>query len=565
MKMANTDIASGGAGGPRRRARLSSQSSEDKKPRGRPRVEPQDETAADRRRTQIRLAQRAYRLRKETTISSLKDRTTELTNIVNDMHAALSKFSGMACAEGLESMSNCIFTELQETEHIFRLLKERAIACCEDVPDTPEKLKAESDASLDSASDGQSPSKKLKRSLPEDIIARGPTISTTIERGVPSVWGYEMIYDGKGSFAEQKPDTPMPFDNGDTQNLANFWAEIPGAGPMDVDLQTPRPNFSSSEELFSITNFLAGPTPDRSLRSPTSLAWQETSFSRQLHRRTLEAGVLLIQQQLLKPEIFNKKFQMCLPFGNSDQILSKIKNTLSRDASEPLDWDDHPMRHLGGAGTHFSRRGDSGSVSPASQIMQGQAIGALGPNVLAELMNSANESNSNGSKLSIAGFEGEWFDAQDVQGYLERKGIKFEPGSNFAVIESSSEASNDCKGSPMTSTLDSLDFFSIDHRGSGKRSRNSSMDAASKPQIGPLSDWDGTSQDPLGPPTQIRIGSEGTQGISPGKGPDNKRVVIDVSNLVKELVKRATCLGRTPGYRRRDVDKAFQRSLDICA
>src|SRR3984885_10670025 len=61
---------------PKKRPRRSPKSDEDdsKKQRGRPRLDTQDETAADRRRTQIRLAQRAYRHRKETTISALKKR-----------------------------------------------------------------------------------------------------------------------------------------------------------------------------------------------------------------------------------------------------------------------------------------------------------------------------------------------------------------------------------------------------------------------------------------------------------------------------------------------------------
>lgn len=37
--------------------------------------------------------------------------------------------------------------------------------------------------------------------------------------------------------------------------------------------------------------------------------------------------------------------------------------------------------------------------------------------------------------VEIAGFEGEWFDTQDVQGYLEEKGIYIDPGASFAEAE----------------------------------------------------------------------------------------------------------------------------------
>lgn len=56
-----------------------------RKQRGRPRLDPQDETPADRRRTQIRLAQRAYRNRKETTISELRGQVTDMQRNIEQM------------------------------------------------------------------------------------------------------------------------------------------------------------------------------------------------------------------------------------------------------------------------------------------------------------------------------------------------------------------------------------------------------------------------------------------------------------------------------------------------
>ncbi|KFY86914.1 hypothetical protein V500_07306 [Pseudogymnoascus sp. VKM F-4518 (FW-2643)] len=56
-----------------------------KKVKGRPRVDTKDETLSDRRRTQIRMAQRAYRHRKESFISSLKKQVQDLRGISKDM------------------------------------------------------------------------------------------------------------------------------------------------------------------------------------------------------------------------------------------------------------------------------------------------------------------------------------------------------------------------------------------------------------------------------------------------------------------------------------------------
>lgn len=63
-------------------------SGDDSKKRGRPRVEKPDQSAADRRRTQIRMAQRAYRQRKESTLEELRKRVSELTNTIELMNKA---------------------------------------------------------------------------------------------------------------------------------------------------------------------------------------------------------------------------------------------------------------------------------------------------------------------------------------------------------------------------------------------------------------------------------------------------------------------------------------------
>lgn len=536
------------------------------------------EILLQRRRTQIRLAQRAYRLRKETTITSLKQQTATLTSIINDMHAAFFEFSNKVTAA--ESNAG-LATELAETQRIFVQLKERALAIGEeDAIDSPEKnVKAESEASPGShTSDGQSPSKKLKRCSLDDL----PTISTAAERGVPSVWGYEMIYEGSdNSSTQDKTDVQMAASDDENQPTADFWTELSNSMQMDIDLQTPRAlgNPMQTQGVLALSNFPSQSDPGVGIRSPSSFAWQESSFARQLQRATLEAGVRLIQRRFLAPERFNKKFQMCLPFGDSDHILSKIKATLLRDQSEPLDWTDHPMRHLGGAGTHYTRRGESGDNSPANAPMP--ATGALGPSELAELMNSANESNNDGRTLNIAGFEGEWFDAKDVEGYLEQKGIHFEPGSCFAVMDSASILTNGGKPSPTGPSLDSLDYFSMTQGVSNRISRQSSRKDERNTQT-QLLPWDAISMGALGPPTSILMGTDDMpSGVSQEGFAATDKVLIDVQKLVRgeieytlapfgttlmaaaELVKYATCIGRSPGYRRRDVDKAFKVAVSL--
>lgn len=95
-----------------------------KKARGRPRVDTQDATAADRRRTQIRLAQRAYRQRKETTISSLKNQSAQLHSIIEQMNKTFLKLNESTVKSGLLQLNPTLAQEFKlVTETFANLVK----------------------------------------------------------------------------------------------------------------------------------------------------------------------------------------------------------------------------------------------------------------------------------------------------------------------------------------------------------------------------------------------------------------------------------------------------------
>ncbi|KAI4674228.1 uncharacterized protein J4E84_010734 [Alternaria hordeiaustralica] len=100
-----------------------------KKARGRPRVDTQDATAADvyqRRRTQIRLAQRAYRQRKETTIASLKSQSTQLHSIIEQMNKAFLKLNESTIKSGLLQLNPSLAQEFKLVTETFASLTKTA-------------------------------------------------------------------------------------------------------------------------------------------------------------------------------------------------------------------------------------------------------------------------------------------------------------------------------------------------------------------------------------------------------------------------------------------------------
>ncbi|KAL1889141.1 hypothetical protein Sste5346_009089 [Sporothrix stenoceras] len=92
---------------------------ETKRARGRPRIDVKDVTAADRRRTQIRLAQRAYRSRKEKAIVSLEKRVNSLKEANEAMSNAFMNLHDFAVGRGLLDQHPDLAQQLRQTTEVF--------------------------------------------------------------------------------------------------------------------------------------------------------------------------------------------------------------------------------------------------------------------------------------------------------------------------------------------------------------------------------------------------------------------------------------------------------------
>ncbi|KAF2719824.1 hypothetical protein K431DRAFT_104983 [Polychaeton citri CBS 116435] len=106
--------------------------SQNRTKRGRPRVEKNDASAADRRRTQIRLAQRAYRQRKENALDDLQGRVAELTNTIEQMQQAFFELDRKLCTAG--GLCSGQLLDLKDTGFKISSLAERARMTPEEGP-----------------------------------------------------------------------------------------------------------------------------------------------------------------------------------------------------------------------------------------------------------------------------------------------------------------------------------------------------------------------------------------------------------------------------------------------
>ena len=203
-----------------------------------------------------------------------------------------------------------------------------------------------------------------------------------------------------------------------------------------------------SFDMFHAEQSLDNISVPGSLSPPMTYSFQETSIARRIHRACAEAAYQLILDPRRRPAEYERIFRLSLLGRNREKIAASLKNILDRGPHEDLDFWGAPLIHIGGAGTHYPRQDQYGNLVPRKST---QNIGIIGPQTLALLENAPRDQISTEMTVQLAGFEGEWFDPYDVQGYLEEKGIFIDPTSSFAEAEIIEWPQNSAGGSTPTS------------------------------------------------------------------------------------------------------------------
>ncbi|KAF2112040.1 hypothetical protein BDV96DRAFT_167888 [Lophiotrema nucula] len=437
-----------------------------KKARGRPRVDTEDATAADRRRTQIRLAQRAYRQRKETTISSLKQQNASLQSIIEQMNKSFLRFNDSALKSGLLQLNPTLAQELKHVTETFVTLAKNAAA--ESGQDDDESGENGLDPATELHNAAAASRESHQRMMPEHtdvgwgysaMLGDSPRLGS---RGSPqndilnhSTYfpamkdsPYETARDSSLVRMRQRPLTVgQVLDQSRSQTLNSNNSDLP-FGLMDIIMRDQ--NTYSSNYQINPVNI---PTPDvtppttrlstppllpsltsKSLTTPWTYSHDETTFARRLTRAALETGFHLLSSANLRPAALNYVFKLSLPYMSLDALRERFKVLLARGTDEDLDSWDTPFIHLGGAGTHYPRKDASGNTIAIPNAWNVRSIG-LPPVKLIRAENAEDPSKSHDLSIDLTGFEGEWFDAHDVQGYLEdEKGCHINPKDSFAEV-----------------------------------------------------------------------------------------------------------------------------------
>jgi hypothetical protein len=132
------------------------------------------------------------------------------------------------------------------------------------------------------------------------------------------------------------------------------------------------------------------------------------------------------------PERLLRTFRFALGISSRKRILSRFQKVLTRESGDDaLEAWNIPFFYLGGAGTHYPRRDQQGNpVYPPNMRPVSEVLGPW-PSQLSEVPHGERSL----ERLLVAiGFDGEWFDSHDVEGFLRERGIFLEGHSSFLEL-----------------------------------------------------------------------------------------------------------------------------------
>ncbi|KAK3492745.1 uncharacterized protein B0T23DRAFT_148662 [Neurospora hispaniola] len=452
-------------GGPRKRPRLQEEEvgtrekDETKRARGRPRLDVSDQTAADRRRTQIRLAQRAYRNRKETTIQTLEKQVESLQQVNREMSNAFMEFHDSVVASGLLDNSTELGRQLLATKKRFITITQ-AGGDDIDANDHHEGRRRGSTSTTESIGSHR----RRKEPLQPESQRNSPEHATepSATKSPPQLYpGLTITHEPiSQSYLTTAPATDLSLSIPTTSQAAEFLPTTTAPSiskafdfaTIDFDL-----DFLSQQPLAQLHPTV--PSPYSTLPTPFSYASHETTFGRRYQRFAVERAHMLVTMPNPPLDQLNRTFGFCFLFESPDMIFQRTCRAIARRAGESLyNWQ-YPFYHLGGAGTHNLHQsgpggplnstltpeagmkmqlnlqvGNQGTIDvlkPHAELTAGFAMGPFPPAV-----NSARDNFlDKDMKMYLPGFEGTYYDCDEVEFYFHQRGVVIPPGADSYTVE----------------------------------------------------------------------------------------------------------------------------------
>ncbi len=270
--------------------------------------------------------------------------------------------------------------------------------------------------------------------------------SSTGEKARPAPWGYDTVDHRQTEVGGARRSGIGAISNHEARSLDEAeWS--PDRSTQQYRVEIPETTFAKG---------WTGSSVEKSLPLPKTSSMYETSFARRLMRQTLEYAFRLMTNPKSSRQEIEKVCKFTFHFANSQQITNHLQRLLLRTPREDLETWEAPQLHLGDAGLHYPRIGLDGiDNTPPAWWAAEAPTGPMRPSapetpVPKELTMT--------QIIQLVGFEGEWFDSNDVEQYLRSRGLYLDARSSWVEVEVPellpSETQIQSISSPSDSSLD---------------------------------------------------------------------------------------------------------------
>jgi hypothetical protein len=389
-----------------------------------------------RRRTQIRLAQRAYRNRKESAIQTLERQVQELKETNKEMNNAFLRLHDFAVSQGLLDRMPDVGRELRQTTQKF--------------------LKLARKSSTDDPSSANESTEEEGSHTVVEAPAKEHDMSSSTQSHQPQPYGgFIVTQEPVPTSALQGPISPPPTSTILTPSIPkpHLDYEVVTYPTLDnasfpfgfgSDFSFPPSSLSTTISTTPAPDF--NPTLYQTLPLPLSHATQEATFGRRLQRVCLERALFLANMPDPPAASINQVFGFCLLFEPLSSIKARLQRGIEKTSSQSLMYWPYPFQSVGGSGGHFPsssssitdqghRMGNHGTEE-TGRVKEANGF-SMGP--FGERVNAARDLLEGDSNIYDR-FGGEFYDSDEVEIYLFQRGVAIPAGADYVGAEVDEEA-----------------------------------------------------------------------------------------------------------------------------
>ncbi|CAG8891819.1 unnamed protein product [Penicillium egyptiacum] len=165
---------------------------------------------------------------------------------------------------------------------------------------------------------------------------------------------------------------------------------------------------------------------------PDSYAFLESSFTRRLKRSSLEHAFRIFSDTRSDPlEVF-RVFRLVPCFRDRAKMYPYFRDLVTSERGSSLEISTLPFYCIGGAGTHYATKDEKGNPMLPPRMRHPRRI--LGNLPMSGIPGDPNSVYQAQSHLELCGFGGQWFDCRDVEGYLREKGVDLDGPGSFPTV-----------------------------------------------------------------------------------------------------------------------------------